>query len=125
MTTIISIFLIYKLIVPQSICCVIILYIKCISFLCAEDFVMVKHFLLLYECPLQTFLRVVDIFHENIMYSQSILYGETTMEIFQQDLCHKEYFFVRISHGNLPVVLQYCAFTTSSLPWFNLQGIMF
>lgn len=52
----------------------------------------------------------------------------TMMEIFQQDLCHKEYlriFSVSISHGNLPEVLQYCAFTAISLPHFNLQGIMF
>lgn len=63
-----------------------------ISFLCAEDFVR-KRFLLLYKSPLQTFLRAMDVFHENIMYSQSILYvgtTMTTMQNFQQDLCHKE-----------------------------------
>lgn len=65
-----------------------------ISFLCAEDFVTMKHFLLLYESPLQTFLRVMDVFHKNIMYYQSNLYVGTTMEIFQQDLCNKEYFLL-------------------------------
>lgn len=64
-----------------------------ILFLWAEDFV-TKHFMLLYESPLQTFLKVMDVFHENIMYSQSILYVGTTMEIFQKDLCHKEYFLL-------------------------------
>lgn len=65
-----------------------------ISFLCAEDFFTMKHFLLLCESPLQTFLGVMDVYHENTKYSQSILYVETTMEIFQQDLCHKEYFLL-------------------------------
>lgn len=69
------------------------------SFLCTEDFVMKKCFLFMKTYSKTTFSRVTDVFHESIMYYQSHFLGvevgrTTTMEIFQQDLCHKQHFLL-------------------------------